>query len=145
MAFLAVFLADTTESLATAPRRAREFADFPEAGPRAAASVSVFVEVVLEVLEFRDCDGGFSIPDVVVFFAGLLRPMAPFTAFELPRTLGFFNAADEGERSDGWVSGEFEFGAEIRKSSIEAPRFLSACLSHAGLGPRPLQVCPVLG
>lgn len=30
--------------------------------------------------------------------------------------------------------------AEIRKSSIDVPRFLSPCLSQAGFGPRPLQV-----
>jgi hypothetical protein len=30
--------------------------------------------------------------------------------------------------------------SEIKKSLIEAPRFFSPCLNHAGFGPRPLQV-----
>jgi len=54
-----------------------------------------------------------------------------------------------GGASCGWAGAAASAGAgacaEIRKSSIDVPRFLRPCLSHAGFGPRPLQVWPVLG
>lgn len=74
--------------------------------------------------------------------------LVPVLAVFLPSTLRGAGAA-WAEAGVGVASVDADSGvdpcAEIRKSSIEVPRFFRLCLSQAGLGPRPLQVWPVFG